>query len=67
MKHKMTCADCEFHDCSIICRNGKPTCNGSCLAKAKHKKCDRTICKDLFKKDKTPQFIMDLLYEHDYL
>ncbi len=63
MKFRNTCADCKYHDCSCICIDGKPTCNGSCLAKAEHKKCDSNVCKDIFEKDKIPEHIMDLLYD----
>jgi len=42
--NKYTCADCENHKCTLICKGGKRSCNGRCICDNRRWKCTRKIC-----------------------
>lgn len=39
-----TCADCAFHECTIICLTYPRGCSGYCANRKAHRQCDMSRC-----------------------
>lgn len=48
-KHLYTCADCEYHECTMPCITQVKVCNGKCLNTGKRINCHKTNCDEMVK------------------
>lgn len=45
-KNKYTCADCKYHKCDCLCKNGEKYCNGFCIFKKRKRNCNTIKCSE---------------------
>lgn len=60
MRHKYTCADCENHICTSLCRHVQRLCDGICTKKDRKTRCYGSVCKE-FKALGIPEQIKEYL------
>ncbi len=49
MIKRITCADCEHHECTTVCvlKDSNKKCNGKCTKKNKKMSCQRIKCNEI--------------------